>query len=87
MPVFPSKTLASAWAVACGVPWQKAHKTVKGSKGAWFSVPGPAVKPSCLFCKRLGRCDLEPSKSCGFRPSKWWPKKIKKSANRQLTMF
>ena len=87
MPSFPSKTLAQAWAIACGIPQRKAPQAVKGRKSCWSSVPGPALRPSCLFCKKLGRCGLEPSKECGFKPNKWWPKENKKSANKQLTLF
>jgi len=75
MPVFPSRTLARAWAVACGVPVSEADRYVCGVSGAWRSVQGPSKGPNCLFCKRLGRCDREPNFKCGFQPSKWWPEK------------
>jgi len=74
VPVFPSRVLARAWAVACGVPVALAGAAVVGRPGAWSSVSGPPVQVSCLFCSRLGGCaPLAPGPGCGFRPSRHWP--------------
>ncbi len=73
MAVFPSHTLARAWAVACGVSVAEAGASVQVVPDG-FSVPcsGP-VRVSCLFCVRLGRCSRSPGPKCGFCPGKWWP--------------
>jgi hypothetical protein len=70
-PAFPSRSLARAWAVACGV--DPAAVRVSGSPGAWFSVAGPARSVSCLFCLRMGWCGGSPAGGCGFAPGRWWP--------------
>ena len=74
LPVFPSVSLARGWAVACGVPLAALPGVVSGVPGAWSSVPGPPARPSCLFCRSLGRCgSLSPRWGCGFSPFASWP--------------
>jgi hypothetical protein len=83
-PVFPSRSLARAWAVACGSSPSLSGAGVVGSLGAWSSVVGPPVRSSCLFCLRLGQCDKGgPGVDCGFLPSRWWPVQVPK----QLALF
>lgn len=68
---FPSRTLARAWAVACGVDPERV--VLSGVPGAWCSVPGPAKGAECLFCLRLGECAAVVGVGCGFTPGRWWP--------------
>ena len=72
LPVFASRTLARAWAAACGVPIDKIQ--VSGSPGRWSSVLGPPRQPSCLFCRRLGGCNAPVRQGCGFLPRSAWPR-------------
>ncbi|HIQ37406.1 MAG TPA: hypothetical protein EYH36_05350 [Desulfocapsa sulfexigens] len=81
-PTFPSVTLARAWAVACGVPLSRLSGVVSGSPGRWSSVlNSPSAKPSCLFCRKLGRCS---GSSCSFQPSKHWPGKGAQPVQKKL---
>lgn len=65
LPVFGSRVLARAWAVACG----SSPFCSPSPCGGWVSASGPAVAPSCLFCGLLGACaSLRPGAGCGFRP-------------------
>lgn len=65
LPVFGSRVLARAWAVACG---SAASCSPAAGGGGWVSAPGPALVPSCLFCGLLGACVSPPGAGCGFRP-------------------
>ena len=74
MAVFPSRTLARGWAVACGVPVAEAGEVVRVVPGGFSVVCSGSAKVSCLFCRALGRCSKSPRLGCPFRPGRWWPK-------------
>lgn len=71
-PVFPSRALARAWAVACGVAPHQTGATVQACPGGFRANCAGSPAPSCLFCLALGRCEEKPGPGCGFIPSRWW---------------
>ena len=68
-PVFGSRLLARAWAVACGVPVSSCGAAVRVVSGGFSSSCGPAVSVSCVFCVRLGLCGVSRGGAgCRFAP-------------------
>lgn len=78
-PVFPSRSLAVAWAVACGVAVSSVGAAVAFVPGGGWCAPGVGapVGSSCAFCQRLGQCSGLPagggSRCPRFAPGPRWP--------------